>query len=365
MISYYKILFISFFSLIVFIIIKYEPKNKKYNANDKQTLLLFLFFFYFYSGIGASYKNVSTDFLYIYIISLISFFTSYLVSRRVFKKIVFFNRPAKKLYNWLDKISIFFLIFYFIILIFPLLYPSFRLPLIFSPPMPNLSDYFDQRLEHSEKNILLHLVSFLKLLLTPLYFITISKYLKKTLLLFLLLFIPLYVEYVNVAYIGRGKVLSAAMLFILVYWYDNPTKRIAIIIGASISLPFLLYLFFLYTYMRHGGSIDVSVFDAGSLVLESETGFIQNAGNALLEKNVFADVTKYLKWTMTLFLPIGFFYKIDQIELNFEMSSHILGYSYGSGWYVNLPGPLAESVYIYGSYFSGCTLLFLGYLLLS
>lgn len=150
------------------------------------------------------------------------------------------------------------------------------------------------------------------------------------------------------------------MLFILVYWNENPSKRSVVLISSSILFPFVLYFFFLYTYLRHGSTIDISVIDAISLIVESETGFIRNAGNILVEKNVFADFSRYFSWVLTLFLPIGFVYKFEQIELNFEMSSHILGYAYGSGWYVNLPGPLAESIYIYGSYFFWVHFLLLG-----
>jgi hypothetical protein len=355
----YKIVYVSFITIVILFSSKYFLKNEL----EKLLLILFSVFFFFYSGLGSSFIKVDSYFLILYTISLIAFNFTFVFFCRVFsrfsKKL---NQPFESIYKKIDKYAPIFLLLYFILLLIPLIYPTFRLGLLLSPPLPDLRSNLSSRLDEISPDTILKIVSFIKLLITPFYYIILYKFKTNKIKLFFLIILPLYIQYVDVAYLGRGKFVSMFLLILIYYWITNPSKRSILLISLVSIIPFVLYFMYIYTYLRLGSSVNVSIFDGMMLVIESEVGFIKNAGEILLNKEIYVDISKYIAWVITLFVPINFIYTLDTVSLNFEMSSHILGYSSGRNWYVNLPGPLAESVYIYGSYFFWLHFLFLGIL---
>ena len=258
--------------------------------------------------------------------------------------------------GWIWLIAI-----YVLLSAFPLIWPEFRLLNLLAPPSPDLKTIFYKRFIE-EPDVILKLVGYAHLLLTPFFYLALYR-LRHSLRWIVAVFaLLLYMKYVDQAYIGRGDVMMHIGLLVLAVWFLRPAYRrkiIAIVVALS---PVFLYACFWYGRIRIGGAVgDVGFGEAMLSILAGELGFPKNVGVPILEAGARVDISAYFTWIATLPIPIGLTGAIEGARVNYEISEVVLGLPTGSpGWYVVLPGLVAESVYIYGSYFFWLHGIFLG-----
>jgi hypothetical protein len=161
----------------------------------------------------------------------------------------------------------------------------------------------------------------------------------------------LYIRYVDSAYLGRGPVVQTLAILLLSVWFLRPAYRSRLVIISTVAAPFVLYGFYLYALIRIGDVVrDVGLLGALSVMLQTELGFVRDVGVKILETGARVDLGRYLLWIVTLPLPKILTGPIEVARINYEISEVVLGMQRGTyGWYVVLPGLVAESIYIFGT----------------
>ncbi len=308
-----------------------------------------------YSGIGAAYPEIP----WVYMVYYFGFLTAVIfgykffcvcfqgLSRRVgrLRPILFAKVDTAPLWGgviWL----------YLILHLVPLIYPEFRLHLLFSPPSPDLTSVFASRWIGNEAGLVQKLLEYAKLLTAPFFYVALFRYRIRVGRLIFTLAAPLYLEYLSRSYVGRGHVLVVLGLVWLALWTYQPRKRPMFLLIGAASLPAILVASYVYGVVRIGGTVgNVDVWQASVEILESETSFPRKVGMPLIEGGYQVDFENYAKWVLTLPVPKIITGEIEGARVNYEISELVLGVGPGQkGWYVVLPGLVAESIYIYGPY---------------
>jgi len=178
----------------------------------------------------------------------------------------------------------------------------------------------------------------------------------------IVLFLPLYLDYVYELYIGRGKILLAILVLGIFVWVVRPERRRAMLLMGLLLGPWLVVAFSFYASLRlgvRGG--DVTLFGALSEIFQSEFSFLIRTGLSLIQSGKTANLASYLAWVVSLPVPAFFKSGLDVALINYEISQIVLGSFVGDyGFYVALPGLLAESFYIYGGGYFWLHALMLG-----
>lgn len=238
---------------------------------------------------------------------------------------------------------------YFAVIGITLVLPTFKLHLLLAPPLPDLRASFASRFTES-REMTGGLIGIFAALVTPLYYFALYRYRTQTVLLSLLLLAPLYMIYVRDAYIARNSVLLMLTYLFMITWTFRPELRFALLIVSMIMLPILGGIAYDYTFTRMGASSNSSGLLEGLLLsFEDETMLPIDIGVPLVESGYKADLEGYFTWLITL--PFPYFLKdgLPTIQLNYDISEIVLGIRRGMpGFYVVLPGLLAESMYLFG-----------------
>lgn len=309
-----------------------------------------------YSGVGAAYPSVPWDYLVYYFGLVVAF----VVAFRFFCTVLAglsrqAGRVLPNLLAGVDRSSTWGAVawLYLVLHVVPLLYPENRLHLLFSPPSPDLTSVWATRWQSQEPDVLLKLLQYVMLLLKPFFYVTLYRFRNRMLQLIVMQIAILYLQYVSVGYIGRGDVLLALVLVWLAIWVYRPRRRPALVVTAVIGLPVILVVSYVYGVVRIGGEVgDVSLWDAMLEIVETETSFPRDVGMPIIESGHRVDMMGYIRWIATLPIPKILTGEIPGARVNYEISQYVLGVGPGEpGWYVVLPGLVAESVYIYGPYF--------------
>ena len=330
-------------------------------------LLGFLAGFFFYSGIGMAYREVPRHYLFYYFIFFISFAAAFWFFNILFAGV---SEPTGRFlagafrridtdHGWTVLLGL-----YLLLHLLPLLYPEFRLQQIFAPPPPDLIAALAGRFEPQETNILLKLADYIRFSLEPFFYIVLFRYrhnLKRVLLILLAL---IYIRHIDAGYIGRGHVAMDFALIGIFIWESRPRSRRLLVAAAAAFLPLFFAASYIYSMVRIGGT--VGPFDpvgATMQQLELETSFFRNVGLPLLESGARADLPAYFKWLFTLPFPKLITGEIEVARINYDIARIVLGLDPGArGWYVALAGLLAESIYIFGTYFFWLHAVFLALL---
>ena len=98
-------------------------------------------------------------------------------------------------------------------------------------------------------------------------------------------------------------------------------------------------------------------------MLENEISFPRNVGVPIIESGARVDLAAYARWMLTLPIPKLLTGEIEGARVNYEISDLVLGLGRGArGWYIVLPGLVAESVSIFGRYFFWLHAVFIAFL---
>ena len=343
-------------ALFVFLFIKSRKRNK----SASNYISIFFAFFIFYNGWAITTKDITNEYIFIYIIFTFSLLFSFLFFYKVFYKIeyssnLYFGDFVE--YKITARLSYTIIFVYLFCVFFPLIYPSFNLANLLSPPKIDLRETFSRRLDGLDSGFFISLVSFVKLLIFPLFLIALQKRYNKISIVFVFMMLIFYVEFVITGYKSRGQLLSALFPILALYWYQNPSKRFLITLCITVAAPFTFVLFAFYANFRLQGELslsDFNIMDSIVDILNSETSFVLTTGIPLIESRQNVDLINYFKWIVTLPFPKFLIGAVSGARLNSEISEIVLGVKEGSsGYYIVLPGIVAESVYVYGMYFFG------------
>jgi len=309
---------------------------------------------YIYSGVGATYREVSQTYVAYYFLFMVALLAGFHVAREVFQSMTLrLGRRVRPLITRIQAHPIWLAIIttYVLLHLFGLVYPEFRLRLLVAPPAPDLTTVFLSRFSAQHVDVLSRLVRYSLLLLEPFFYIALFRWRNSFIWLAVLLFLPLYLEYVDNAYIGRGRVMVVLAVLLMAAWYLRPRYRICVAVVAGVALVGGLYVSYIYARVRLGGTVrQVGALQAVSSVVESETSFPRYAGERIIESEHHVNLRSYLTWIVTLPIPKLLTGPIPGARINYEMAEIYLRRSVGQrGWYVALPGLVAESVYIFGS----------------
>lgn len=301
-----------------------------------------------FSSISSTYEHIPyslfiSNIAFIFTFSLV--FTSLIL---VFGKSNNRQGVDENIRQFLTKYSSSILFLYVALLVLDLVTPEMRLHLILSPPSPDLHALMFERFnETRELSTFESLVNYLQLLLTPLFFASLQY--KKAKISIILSLVTIYLLYVHKAYISRGDVLLYLFTILIYYWVAVPKYRYKITAISLLLFPLLIYLSYMWMYLRLGiMSVDESFITALYKVFESQTNFADLSAVPLIESQDRINLKDYFVWLVTLPIPKAIFGSIEVVRINYEISETVLGVSRGaSGFYINLPGVVAEGVYIY------------------
>jgi len=331
-----------------------------------QKLIIFslIIGFFVYNGVAVSYKIAPIFLLASYAFFLIAIVCGFIIGKSLF--LTFGRTLDRNIGNVLETLiqgraPMVIIALYFAIHLFYLIYQEFRLHLIFSPPSPDIRQWFEGRYA-TNVSFIIAFLKYIEILLVPFFYFSLYKYKQKLLLLLFFIFTPLYISYILNSYLGRYQVLFSLIFIFMVIWTERPRWRSSLVLLSVLILPALAYIASVYSRLRIGGDFsDVEFFSSISRIFQTETSFLINTGLPLLESGKTIDLIGYYSWILTLPIP-GFLKGWLEVPLiNYEISEIVLERKPGSsGFYVVLPGLLSESYYIYGRWFFWVHGLFFG-----
>nr|WP_319555539.1 hypothetical protein [uncultured Vibrio sp.] len=191
------------------------------------------------------------------------------------------------------------------------------------------------------------IVGYIKMLLFPFAFCYAAR-LGLTKFIFIV-FTYIYVNYVSDGYISRGEIVSWIIILSMVsiFIYDVSIKKIALI-SSLLFIPMVIF-FQAYTKLRLGGDFEtVGFIEALLSIIESQSQVSLDGVDLIASGYSFA-ILDYLKWLFTLPIPKVILPDLGVVNISHSASSDLLGLSPNDkGFFVLLPGYIAESVYIFG-----------------
>lgn len=318
------------------------------NTRIKTWYFLLGLFIFIYSGIGGAIKEVPNDYTVYYCV--------YVVVLGLF--LCHFNRKNKHIVdasrNWIltayiDKFGKSIILLYFVLLLFDLIYPVFKLQLLVSPPSPSLEGlHYTTFVEGNNMDFISAIIYNAKNIVQPFFYLSLYKYRKNIFRVLVLLLIPVYIDLCSRGIVGRGQMLLPLLIcFFSLYEILSPRKKLLIISCATL-IPLLSYLLVQFSYMRIGATNQVlSIGDCMQLLLGQEIAYpLQFSSYIKASGNYIGD---YIMWILLLPFPgfMKFGYGDPQINLHFTQLVSGLDPT-DATFSICLPGLVGESIFIFG-----------------
>lgn len=309
----------------------------------------------FYSGIGASDTAVAPRFIGFYFALFTAIILGFYIGRVMFQPVslAIGHRVPQAVESIMKGNAwCFVIILYVLLSSVPLIWPEFRLHFLLRPPSPDLRAVFYKRFTEGRDPIL-HVVSYAVILMTPFFYVALYRLRHRSCWIAFVFSLLMYVDYVATGYIGRSDVMMYFTVLVLGIWFAEPRARRRLFMMGIIFSPLVLYALYWYGRIRIGGVPgDISIFEGALSLLYSEIGFPRMVGMRILELGARVDLRQYFTWIVTLPFPKLLTGAIEGARINYEISELVLGLPRGApGWYIVLPGLVAESIYIYGEWF--------------
>lgn len=328
-----------------------------YHNTQKIIYSAFVFFYYFYSGYSIHIgKGVHPDYYPDYIALLISTSISFVIFSKLMRgEALALEKVSNKFFGNIAGYRVImnlFILWYILSMLMYLIVPEFKLDRLINPPAPDVADQFITRIKKVQAGgagIVEKLIDYNVFISYPLYLIATSIYRKRPVILFLLLFVPLYFHYCSLSYINRGKVLETMFLFTAMLWYYSPKLRKYVVVGACIVLPVLPSMLMNYSAVRLGyNTKDWSTVDAMNAILEAET-IMPRMSFVIYESERRLNLNDYFVWMVTLPIPKVLIGQVNRVSAGVDMSEILLKKRYGEeGYFALLAGLVNEAKYTFG-----------------
>lgn len=354
-IDYYRVALLTIPTLIIIVFC-----YKRLTSLMQRTFLLTgTLGLYIYAGFGAAYSFVPMQYIICYLLFAVFMAIAFLLTIKITGGLFkgnYGSATSNIAYLQRNPLFIFFIIAAYIFCgVFPLIYPTFRLNLLWNPPAPDLNTIFNAGLP-IEVGILATYVSYLYFFLYPFYLIIISRFLPKYMLVLFFLSLPVYLEYCANAYVGRSAMGIVIAMFVLTLIFAYPHRIRRILISAFLALPILLIFFSAYAFIREDNDIYqyISVTDLIMKIIFDETRFPIFA-EEIMQYAATVDLLQYARYI--------FFYPIpgEKLNIGFDIAELIMNLQQGQeGFSVTLTGAVTESIYIFGQTFFWLQALLMG-----
>lgn len=309
----------------------------------------FIIFTFIYSGIGICWEDVNKLYfnyysIYVLIVGATTYFICHNKKQDVRDNTIF---TSDRINTLIGRYGDFFIYFYLILCFVPLVYPSVRLGNLISPPRNNLAELFNDSYGVNESSLIITIVSFLKSLVQIFYYLSLYKYRKNISKFILFIFIPNYLSLAN-GYVSRSAMMCSLAITVIVFLIYYPKYRKKMLICGVCLTPLLIYGLSFYTYYRQGiDEINLSMSDAGLILLRQETAYPRHFDDILNSGGYL--IGRYFEWIANLPLPFNF--ANNDYDINGIISETIAGIPRGEqGFNVLLPGVVGESLFIFGPY---------------
>lgn len=320
-----------------------------------------------YSGVGAADVAISSHFIFYYFVFMSSIMVGFHLGRPMFLSAsVAIGRKLPSVLDELERMGgwRFVIVTYVLLSVYPFVWPEFRVhELIFLSP-PDLTTAFARRFTDGPSDALSRILEYIRLLMTPFFYTALYALRNRIKLITVVFFLLLYFNYADNSSIGRGYVLSHIGFLYLALWLLRPRLRKFLVVFGLMASPLVFSGLYYYRVIRIGG--DFTGASLGHMVLaipDVELGFLRRVGQPLYDMGARTDLKMYFIWIFTLPIPKILTGPIEGARINHEISEIALGLPVGApGWYVVLPGLVAESIYIYGPYFFWLHGIFIGML---
>lgn len=311
---------------------------KSKDIRKKFFYLCVLLFYFLICGLTAALSETQHYLGYYIYYSTVLFGTLFLTRNVAFNFYSFRTREFNDVVICFAKP---YLVFYTIYKLIPFFYPVFRIWNLFSLPALDGTAALDAEIEQSNFS------SGIEQILTILYLISLSAYVKKPRKLILIMLFFFYLGFANTGYVSRGGILRLLVqIFIIIYInYERLRKRM--ILFGIIAIPLLIVFFVWYMYKRLG--IDQHLDFTTSLAKLAEVEFSFSAPFDTIYDGRFADPWAYLQSWLTMPLPGPLRMGAQNYLVNYNYTADVFGvYSTDSNFAVMLPGLAIEGAYCMG-----------------
>jgi hypothetical protein len=358
------------------------------NAIEKTCVYLFITAHAFYSGVGIARANTDD----IYLVHYTVFMLCLVVGIRF--GMFLYRSPGRAGISGameveLTQIARIGTLIYFGVQLLGLVYTNNLIPNFFRVVI-NIEDIFERKIAY-KSDMITYLIFTAKVLLLPLVYIHMSR-MKSSIRIVLLLIAILYIEIVQLGYIGRSGLLSQLFVLsgcVIIHRSDRWIGRVKegrrvdvsaadarmwkgirrLILVAIVCLILGMPLLQDFTAYRMGQASDSNTTDSIRNLLAVETGFPNHYsfceeyhGNS--ESAVHFSPGRYMSWIATLPLPKFTSSPLGAVNINYRFSELRTGNLYGTPYFhVALPSLLGEGLLMYGSHFFWVHGLFLGFLI--
>lgn len=325
------------------------------NIWAKVFIFIFHLLLYINSGVVLADSKINSTYVVLHFLLLLSFTIAFYLVWRMLANA--FPVPCSRLEDGSSahddaRLHLTILCVYILLCLFPLLYPEMRLHLLLAPGLPDLRAQFMDRFSQDSDDIFIKIIFYLRTLLFPFYCLVLYRYRNRPGALFIGLLAPIYILYVREQYVARGTVLIALLTLVLFYWVYRPEQRRKIVLlGLSIAAPLMVFLHY-WAVVRLGSQFDFDgMVNSILFVVNAQISFPLSAGMEIVNSGVRVNVFDYFKWMFTLPIPKILIGSVEGARINYDMAAIVLGVAPGDkGFFVLLPGLVAESVYIGGWY---------------
>ena len=325
-------------TILPFVWIKHEKDEIK-----KYFYIFCVFFYYLICG-ATCYLFPDNNYITYYVVYTIAFSTTlYLTRNKTIKLSVFSSAKFERFIN--NKAGAF-IKFYFLFQFFQLIYPTNKLGNLIHLTRPDVNTALEASLEHSMFNTLSQVLSLM-------FYVFLSKYVKNPAKLITLLLFSTYLSYASSSYLSRGGILRLLVVVFFLFYINYPKIRKILLLSALGSVTSLMIFFVSYMYVRTGEAFKaVSLSTAIEKIVEIELSFSYNFDTVLrVSETPRIGIWQFLLWFVALPLP-GFMKPgVFSDTINVLYTYDILGMDVGdASFFVQLPGLAIEGVYLFGLY---------------
>lgn len=351
-------IFVLVFAIVMFLICLTLLLFK--NFLNKVILLVTILAGVFFTSLGLILQYQDN---YSYILTYLLFFVLMVVTMMIVIRKIKFNDylDVENSFKKYDKIFIALGILALVLQFSTLIYPQFRLGNLFKIPGYKVNVYKFQEILTNNSDGIYWIISRLKVMCYPFFFILLYKLKNKPIKCISLFLFYHYIDFAREQYISRSA-LVVYIIFIWIYLYEEKilSRKKLIILGLFLIFTIIPLVNILET-VRTGAIVNsnTSFFD-NIIHLINQEGYCQQF---LDVTNTFSKELSFIKYIISsISSPLFFLPDIDFPVLSYAFTERILGLSYGdANYYIMLPGAFGEGVMIFGKYFAWIYGIFIGY----
>lgn len=332
----------------------------------KFSVAFLLFSVFFYSGAGIAFEDVDNKYILQYVIYIIFLIAPFCFAKNTdrmdgytnFDQYIFAHEKSIKKLAYL----------YILFLLLPCIFPIFKLNNVLNIfSAGNLVDFFDK--QQSNSGLFVTICDNVSMILSPAFYIFIGILVtaKKQKFAICLIIIELLLDFCQLSYLGRYKLMIYASFIIFILLppiIDGKiNKRAFVVLGSFVVL--MLPLLYIYVFFRLGNDVENVSFAVASEDLLLGEAYYPVFYDRILANNIEPSLLDMVFWIILLPIPSI----ILPIKPALDVSSFtymITGLHKGdNGFAILLPSVIGESFTLGGPYLFWIHALIIGIVFMS